>query len=122
MSAPGESSAANRRAPSLKEIILPYMEIEGMAAAALVSNDGLLVAWAGDRRLDPEAIAANAASVLSSVQALASALGTGLPGLIDLGLPGNDLMLAPLTGDLTLVLVGRDDAIRSLARRGSVIR
>ena len=105
MPAAGASDAA------LQRIIAPYLEIEGIEAAGLFTADGLLVAWGGDRRLDPEAIAAHAASALSSLRALAGELDSTFPRTINLGLPGRDLILAPLTGDLSLALVGRQDAV-----------
>lgn len=104
-----------RGVPAFDKTLTPYLEIEGIEASALVSTDGLLVAWTGERRrMDPEVIAANAASALSLLSALAGKLGARLPGAVSLGLPGRDLILASLTEDLLLVLVGRADVIRAL--------
>lgn len=104
--------------PALQKAVVPYLDIEGIEAAALVSTDGLLITWVGDAVANPEAIAANAASALASISTLAAEMGTALPRFLRLGLPDRDLILAPLTGDLALVLLGRDEAIGNLAGRG----
>lgn len=110
-----KTPSRERAIPSLKNTLMPYLEIEGMEAAALVSTDGLLVAWAGERgKLDPESMAANAALALFSLNNLAAVLGHGISGAVNLGLSGRDLLLAPVTGDLLLVLIGRDDIIKGL--------
>lgn len=101
---------------SLQSAIAPYLAIDGIEAAGLFTADGLLVVWGGDRRLDPEAIAAHAASALSSLKALADELDSVFPQVINLGLPGRDLILAPLTGELSLALIGREDAVLGLVR------
>ncbi|MHB0866361.1 MAG: roadblock/LC7 domain-containing protein [Thermoleophilia bacterium] len=98
----------------LQKVIAPYLAIDGIEAAGLFTADGLLVAWGGDRRLDPESIAAHAASALSSLRALAGELDSVFPRTINLGLPGRDLILAPLSGELSLALIGREDAVLGL--------
>lgn len=107
---PGEPGIAG-----LEQTLTPYLKLEGVEAAGLVSIDGLPVAWAG-ARMKPEVIAAHAASVFSSLNALASVLGDRFYRAINLGLPGRDLILAPMTEDLLLVIVGRADVIKSLVQ------
>lgn len=95
---------------ALDNVLTPYMDIEGIAAAALVSADGLLVASTGDNS-NLEAIAAHTASAMSSAASLARELDTDLPRMT-LELPGQALVFAPLTVDLFLVLVGNQDLLR----------
>lgn len=85
-------------------IVAPYLEIDGVVAAALVSTEGLGVASAGGEDLDLEALAAYAASFMASAVDLAGELGTGLPSSLALDFPGRHLILAPVNEDLFLLL------------------
>ena len=96
-------------AHALDNVLAPYMDIDGIAAAALVSADGLLVASAGDNT-NLEAIAAHTASAMSSAAELGAELGASLPRMT-LELPDQTLVFAPLTGDLFLVLVGNQNLL-----------
>ena len=93
-----------RNSPSMDAIVAPYLEIEGVIAAALVSSDGLRVASAGGDELDLEALAAYAASVMSSAVGLADELETDLPSSLALDFPERHLILAPVSEDLFLLL------------------
>lgn len=97
-------------ARALDNVLTPYMDIDGIAAAALVSADGLLVASAGDNS-NLEAIAAHSASAMSSAASLAAELGADLPRMT-LELPDQALVFAPLTVDLFLVLIGKQNLLR----------
>lgn len=83
-----------------------YLDIEGVTAAALASADGLVVAAAGDRELDLEALAVHAAAALSSARGLASDAGIRAPRFIALDLVERAIILAPLTDELFLVITG----------------
>ena len=99
------TESGNRGTRTLDDVLTPYMDIDGVAAAALVSTDGLLVATTGDDS-NLEAIAANSASAMSSAVSLAEELGSNRPRIMTLELTGQTLVFAPLTIDLFLVLVG----------------
>ena len=88
----------------LENIAASYLDMEGVTAAALVSVDGLLVAAAGDGA-GLEGVAAHAASTLASCLSLSREFDGASPRMIVLKLAGSDLVLAPLTEDLFLVLV-----------------
>ena len=105
-------------AEELQGTIDSYLEIDGIEAAGLITADGLLAAWTGGDGMNPEAISAHAASAFSSLRSLAAESGTRLPRIINLGLPGRDLILSHLTRDLILILLGREDAVRNLVRGG----
>lgn len=91
----------------LENITASYLDMEGVSAAALVSVDGLLVAAAGDgARL--EGVVAHAASTLASCLSLSKEFDGASPKMIVLKLAGRDLVLAPLTEDLFLVLVAAE--------------
>jgi predicted regulator of Ras-like GTPase activity (Roadblock/LC7/MglB family) len=104
---------------ALESIIAPYLDIDEVSVAALVSNDGLLIAVAGTAGLDLEAAAALAASTLASAAGLAGELAAGGPRLVALDLDGLGLVLAPLSGEMFLLL-GGTPGILALARRGSL--
>lgn len=83
-----------------------YLGIEGVTAAALASADGLVVAAAGNRKLDLEALAVHGASVLSSARGLARDAGINTPRFIALDLIERAVILAPLNNELFLILTG----------------
>ncbi|MHB8858484.1 MAG: roadblock/LC7 domain-containing protein [Thermoleophilia bacterium] len=90
----------------MEQIVAPYLEVEGVAAAALVSRDGLLVASAGGADLGLDALAAYSASIMSSAMGLSQELGTDPPSSLALEFPVRKLTLALLTDELLLMLVG----------------
>lgn len=100
---------------NLEEIIRPYLEIAGVATAALVANDGLLVAFAGEDNLDLEAVAAYAATTISAAGELSSQVDSGQRRIVTLDLPDHGVIIAPVTDDILLVLVGQNRLIRALA-------
>lgn len=101
----------------LDNVLAPYMDFDGIAAAALVSADGLLVAAAGDAT-NLEAIAAHTAPAMSSAASLAAELGANLPRMTLL-LSDKALLFAPLTSDLFLVLVGNHNLLTFVSDRPS---
>ncbi len=90
---------------SLEQVLSPYLEISGVNTASLVSSDGLLVASAGGAGLNLEALAARAALLAAATAELSSELG-GRPRILALDNDGVGIILAPLTSDLLLVIVG----------------
>lgn len=98
--------AGNSGAGAIEEIVKPYLAIEGVSAVALVSADGLLVVSAGDNSLDLEALAANAATALSSTMGMAAGGPNNIPRFIAVDLSDRGLILAPLSKELLLVLAG----------------
>ena len=62
---------------SLAGFLSPYLEIEGIEAAALVSSEGLLVAAAGGGGLDLEARASYAPPRLASADRLSAGRQSG---------------------------------------------
>ncbi|MBK5225559.1 MAG: roadblock/LC7 domain-containing protein [Thermoleophilia bacterium] len=99
----------------MNDIVAPYLEIEGIAAAAMVSAQGFLVASAGTIDLNLEALAAYVATIMSSATSLANELDAGLLKSVSRELPGRVLSLARVSDDLFLVLVGDDAGV--LAQR-----
>lgn len=106
---------------NLETIVEPYLEIPGVTTAALVSTDGLLVAFAGEESLDLEAIAAYAATTISAADELSSQLESGKRRVVTLDLPDHGLIIAPVTDDVLLVLVGQNHLIRALAKGQAVV-
>ncbi|MHB0914732.1 MAG: roadblock/LC7 domain-containing protein [Thermoleophilia bacterium] len=98
----------------LEATILPYLEIGGVDNAALVSSDGLLVASVGDGSLEMEAIAAYVATTISAAGELSSQLESAERRIVSLDLPDHGMIIAPVTDDILLVLVGQSHLIRHL--------
>ncbi len=102
---------------SFEHILSPYLEIDGIIAAALVSREGFPVAKAGGPELDFTALSAYCASTLASATKLAVELGRKKAGNIYVKMDGRELVLAPLTSDLILLIVG--DGAESLRKAGA---
>ena len=99
----------------LEATITPYLEIGGIETAALVSHEGLLVATAGSDALNMEAVAAGVATSLTAAEELASQPDSDRARTFTLEHAGRGLLIAPVTDDILLVLVGQNHVIRSLA-------
>lgn len=105
---------------NLEAIIKPYLEIDGVDSAALVSRDGLLVGSVGASDLDLEAVAAYAATTVSAADELWSELTSSRRRFISLDLADSGLVIAAVTDDILLILVGRKSDIRYLLERPAV--
>ena len=100
----------------MNDIVAPYLEVEGIRAAALVSAQGLLVASVGAIDLNLEALAAYVATIMSSATSLANELNAGSLKSVSLKLPECVLFLALVSDDLSLVLVGDDAGVLAQGR------
>lgn len=91
----------------MKELIEPYLELNGVDAAAMVSQEGLLVASTGNSSpKDFEALAAHAASILSLAGELALEMGQRAPNTVSVDLGDRGMILAPLNREMFLILTG----------------
>lgn len=106
-----------REMDNLEEILSPYLEIDGIESAALVSRDGLLVAAVGECNLDLEAVAAYTATTVSAADELWSELTSNGRRFISLDLAESGLVIAAINDDILLILVGRKGDVRSLLER-----
>ena len=89
----------------LADVVRTMAERPDVAAAVLVSADGLPIQHAGRRTLDADAVAALAATGARHANSLTDALGLGSPETLALECAGGILVLARLTsGDWLLVL------------------
>lgn len=90
----------------MNDIVAPYLEIEGIAAAALVSAQGLLVASAGAFDFNLEGLAAYVATIMASAKSLSDELDAGSLKSVSLELPERVLFLTRVSDDLFLALTG----------------
>jgi predicted regulator of Ras-like GTPase activity (Roadblock/LC7/MglB family) len=91
----------------MKELIEPYLELTGVDAAAIVSQEGFLVASTGNSSAEEfEALAAHAASILSFAGELALEMGQRGPRLVTIDLGSQGMILAPLNSEMFLILSG----------------
>jgi predicted regulator of Ras-like GTPase activity (Roadblock/LC7/MglB family) len=89
----------------LGDVVRTMAERSDVAAAVLVSADGLPIQHAGRRTLDPDAVAALAATAARHTAAVADALGLGPVETLVLECGAGLLALARLaSGDWLLVL------------------
>lgn len=93
-------------ANALDGMIRPYLEVDGVHSAALISVDGLLVARVGHAETDFELVAARAASLVAEAHDLAAVSGPAPLKLLSLHTAGGGLVIAPLTDDLLILLIG----------------
>ncbi len=100
---------------SFEDITEPYLELEGVEGVALISTDGLLVSEAGTSGCDFEVVGAHAAASLTLIKELAEAMGSPAPKVVSLNLGSRGLILAPLTGELFLIIAGDAGILRYAA-------
>lgn len=112
----------------LNELIQQLRDIGGIDLAAVVGNDGLLLACSAAEGIDGEAVGAVAASGLLVAEALGRELERG--GITQTTLEYADglVLLTPLDPDVALLVLARPDAnlgrLRLLTRRarGELLR
>lgn len=100
---------------SLETVLAPYLEIAGVFAALLISTDGLLVSRAGGAGIELDALAARAAPLVAASLELAGELSVR-PRLVALDSEAIGVIVAPLTSELLLVIVGARDILRLIRR------
>ncbi|MGI8691195.1 MAG: roadblock/LC7 domain-containing protein [Thermomicrobiales bacterium] len=112
----------------LNELIQQLRDIGGIDLAAVVGNDGLLLACSAAEGIDGEAVGAVSASGLLVAEALGRELERG--GITQTTLEYEDglVLLTPLDPDVALLVLARPDAnlgrLRLLTRRarGELLR
>lgn len=89
----------------LRDVVVGYLDLPGVAAALLVSGQGFLIASAEVGSVDTEAIAALVADVVEAVTRLGVAAGGGVLDTIDMEFREFGLTVAPFDDTVSLVLV-----------------
>lgn len=98
--------SGGNRGDVFQDIVASYLELDAVEASALITSDGLLVASAGDSVYDLETLAALSSPMISKAREFAAEFGGPEPGLMSLSLSGHGVILAPMSEDMFLVLVG----------------
>lgn len=112
----------------LNELIQQLRDIDGIDLAAVVGNDGLLLAWSAAEGIDSEAVGAVSASGLLVAEALGRELERGGITQTTLEYEQGLVLLTPLDPDVALLVLARPDAnlgrLRLLTRRarGELLR
>jgi len=89
----------------MNDIVVPYLQIDGVITAALVSAEGLPVAAAGSTEVSVEVLAAYAGAAMSAAVELAGELEMQTPRILTLDFSGRALILAPVTNEIFLLLI-----------------
>lgn len=92
---------------SMQELIAEYTDMPGVAAALLISDQGLVVAAVEKEPVDAETIAALVAETLTAARRFGQAVGVGGLDTMTLEYERIALFLAPFSEDVILVLVKR---------------
>lgn len=112
----------------LNELIQQLRDIGGIDLAAVVGNDGLLLACSAAEGIDGEAVGAVSASGLLVAEALGRELERGGITQTTLEYEHGMVLLTPLDADVALLVLARPDAnlgrLRLLTRRarGELLR
>ena len=112
----------------LNELIQQLRDVDGIDLAAVVGNDGLMLAWSAAEGLDAEAVGAVSASGLLVGEALGRELERGGVTQTTLEYERGLVLLTPLDPDVALLILARPDAnlgrLRLLTRRarGELLR
>ncbi len=89
----------------MESLVAPYLDLEGVEAAALVSTDGFTVAAAGSG-IDFDALGAHAAALLATARELAAEMEQQPPKALSIDLGRRGLVVAPIDNEVFLVLAG----------------
>jgi predicted regulator of Ras-like GTPase activity (Roadblock/LC7/MglB family) len=112
----------------LNELIQQLRDIDGIDLAAVVGNDGLLLAHSAAEGIDGEAVGAVSASGLLVAEAMGRELERGGISQTTIEYEHGMVMLTPLDPDVALLVLARPDAnlgrLRLLTRRarGELLR
>lgn len=112
----------------LNELIQQLRDVDGIDLAAVVGNDGLMLAWSAAEGIDAEAVGAVSASGLLVGEALGRELERGGITQTTLEYEQGLVLLTPLDPDVALLVLARSDAnlgrLRLLTRRarGELLR
>lgn len=91
-----------------QNILLKFLETEGITGVVISSLDGFLIGSAGQTGTDTEAIGVLASSEVSVAHTLAQEAGSGALNQIILEFTGSRVILDSLGEDLILVVVGTE--------------
>jgi len=112
----------------LNELIQQLRDIDGIDLAAVVGNDGLLLAYSAAEGIDGEAVGAVSASGLLVAEAMGRELERGAIAQTTIEYEHGMVLLTPLDPDVALLVLARPDAnlgrLRLLTRRarGELLR
>ncbi|MBU2603277.1 MAG: roadblock/LC7 domain-containing protein [Actinobacteria bacterium] len=92
------------------ELMRSYLEIDGVLAAILVSDQGLVVNGAQSGQIDIDTISALVVDTLTSAQRFGVEAGVGRVDTLTVEFEELSVLLAPFDHDLMLALVGTPGA------------
>jgi predicted regulator of Ras-like GTPase activity (Roadblock/LC7/MglB family) len=102
------------REDSLRQAIREYLQIPGMKAALLVSDQGLMISSATKEPTDTAAIAALVIDTVETAQRFGLQLSAGFLDTLTLEFEKLTIVLAPFTEDVMLALVAEPGSVASL--------
>ena len=89
----------------IDELMCSYLDISGMLAAILVSNDGLVINCAMTQETEIETISALVIDVVTSAQRFGVETSAGRLDTMTIEFEGLSLLLAPFEQDVMMALV-----------------
>jgi predicted regulator of Ras-like GTPase activity (Roadblock/LC7/MglB family) len=89
----------------IHELMCSYLDIPGMLAAILVSDQGLVVNFAKSQDIDIDSISALVMDTVSAAQRFGDEMGVGRIDTMTLEFESMTLLLAPFEHDVMLALV-----------------
>ncbi len=95
----------------LQQVLAEYLEIPGMKAAILVSDEGLTISSATDGDVDASSVAALVIDTVTTVQRFGLHVAAGFLDTMTIDFEDLSVVLAPFTPDVMLALVAERGAV-----------
>lgn len=111
----GEGASA-QNGDTLREVLEEYMNIPGMKAAILVSDQGLVVASVAQEGVDTSSIAALAVDAVAAVQNFGAQIQAGTLDTMRIEFDKLSVVAAPFSSEVTLVLVAEAGSLGVLSK------
>lgn len=99
--------SASESTDNLQSVLEEYLNLPGIIAALLVSDQGIVVASVDLAPVDVEAIAAHMAEAVKCASRLGKTGALGEVNTLLVRFAGSELLAVPFAPDLTLVLVSQ---------------
>ncbi len=109
------AAAASHGADPLKDALADYMNIPGMKAALLVSDQGLMISGVAVPGVDIDSIAALAIDTVSTVQRFGLQVQAGFLDTMRIEFDKLTVVLAPFAPDVMLALVATAGSLGALS-------
>jgi len=115
MDEPGQSTREEGRGDPLKQELGRYLDIPGMRAAILVSDQGLMISGVGRDDVDVTSIAALVIDTVAAAQRFGLQVKAGFLQTMSIEFDRSTVVLAPFAPDVMLALIASPGSLDTKA-------